>query len=608
VSHALPVRAGLASPLCARKASRVLLPVALRSRRVVSGWLVAGSLLVGCSGEVGAPLSPNSQLADNRAPSAPGSSSALPGVGAGPSATKPDGTPSVSTQPLDCKKVNVGATPLQRLARGHYVNSIRDLLKVTVAKDSLPEDEKVGAFDGNTVAPVTDLLVEGYMSAAESAAKAALPQIEKLVVCDRTKLGDAACAAQFIEQFGQRVYRRPLKSEERASYVAQFDAYKGKGYPAALRVIVQTMLQSPNFLYRVELTPVQPGAEVTTLDAYELASRLSFFLVSTTPDTELLEAAKTGELLAADGLTKQVQRLIDDPRLSETIDSFHLQWLDIDKVDTLSRDPALFPMFTPEIGAAMRKETLRFVNYVLREDDGTLDTLFTATYSFPEGPLLDLYGLDAAAAKTGGPVELDPSQRAGLLTQPAFLASHSYYGQTSPVLRGKTVIRNVLCQTMPDPPPNVNTTPPASTPDATTREKLIEHTSNPSCAACHKRIDGIGLGFEEFDAIGRFRTKESGKPVDASGNLMGTEMANGAFNGVSELAQKLLTSPELPQCVTTQWVRFALGRMEADTDACTLDKLFKDFSASGHDIPALLQSIVLSDAFRSKRVATESAP
>ncbi|MDB4988609.1 MAG: hypothetical protein JWN04_3787 [Myxococcaceae bacterium] len=578
-----------------------------RMRR--SSWaalLATASLVAGCSGEVTGPLSPFAAGSSD----GPGGTGARGTVGTGPGA-KGVGSSSivgVTGQPLDCKAVNVGATPLQRLSRAQYTNSIRDLLGTTVDSNALPEDEKVGVFDGNLVTPVSDLVVESYMSVAEQTAKAVLPNIEKVVPCDRTKLGDPACATQFIATFGQRVYRRPLQDVETASYQTLYTTYKAGGYPSALRVIVQTMLQSPNFLYRVELVPLQAGAPITSLDAYELASRLSFFLISTTPDDALLAAASSGALLTDDGLKAQVERLLKDPRFSDTVDSFHLQWLDLEGLENASKDATMFPAYNAALGAAMQTETSRFVNYVLTKDDAKLSTLLTAPYSFPEGPLLGLYGLKAGATPAGSPVQLDPKQRAGLLTQPSFLTVHSHYNQSGPVQRGKVVIRNVLCQVLPDPPPNVDTTPPDPSPTATTREQLVQHTADPTCAGCHTRIDNIGFGFEEFDAIGAFRATQSGKSVDATGSIIGTSASDGSFDGVPELARKLADSAEVQQCVATQWLRFALGRLEADADACTLDGLFKDFESTGFDIRVLLQSIALSDAFRSKRVLSESSP
>jgi hypothetical protein len=171
------------------------------------------------------------------------------------------------------------------------------------------------------------------------------------------------------------------------------------------------------------------------------------------------------------------------------------------------------------------------------------------------------------------------------------------------VQRGKFVIRNVLCEALPDPPPNVNTTPPDPSPTATTRERLAEHEKDASCASCHVRIDGIGLGFEQYDGMGRFRTSEAGQPIDASGKFAGTRDLNGTFSGAVELAKKLASSPEVQACVATQWFRFALGRLESDPDACSLAQLNSDFQASGQNVKALLTSVVMTTSFRTKRVS-----
>jgi hypothetical protein len=552
-----------------------------------------GALLVACSGQVSGPTG---AFGDPQGGTGP-----TKGGGSGPKAN-----PGVS-QALDCTSLHVGYTPLQRISRDQYANSLRDLLGVTFDRSMLSDDERVGVFDGNIVAPVTDLMVDEYATAAERAAQQALPNIEKLMPCDRRSQGDDACAKQFIEQFGQRVYRRPLSADEKAAYVGLFGEYKGGGYPAALRVLVQTMLQSPNFLYRVELQPIAPGKrEGEQLDAYELAARLSFFLLSTTPDDALLASAASGALMTVEGLTEQTERLIEDPRFSDTLASFHTHWLELEKLTTSNKDPALFPMFTSNVAGLMLDDTLKFVEHVIREDDAKLDTLLTASYGFPQGDLAKLYGVTPAATPAE-PVQLDPAQRAGLLTQPAFLAAHAHYNSTSPVERGKIVIRNVLCQELPDPPPNVNTTPPNPAAGSTIRDALAEHQASASCAGCHKRIDGIGLGFEQFDATGAFRSTENGKPVDSSGEIVQADAdINGKFTNSIELVQKLADSDQVKECVATQWLRFALGRLESNADQCTLDKLFKDFAGSDHDIRVLLESIVLSDAFRNKRVAEVS--
>jgi hypothetical protein len=596
-------------------------------RRVLAGSTLLkvatlwGIACTGCTGDIEAGSSVIAEHpGDSRRASSDDDGEAGNGDGArapgdGPTAQDPEQPEGGGADPgapvCDDTRVDVGATPLQRLSRAQYVHAVRDLLKVTLDASDLPEDEQHGVFAGNTVAPVTDLVIEQYIGAAEQAARLALPELETIVPCDRAALGDLACAQRLIASFGLRAYRRPLEPEERGRYETLFTTFGSEQYTEGARVVAQTMLQSPNFLYRVELVPVAlaGGETVAPLDAYELATRLSFFLLSTTPDDELLDAARSGALSSPDALAVQVDRLLDDPKLSDTLASFHLQWLELGGLDRLSKDPELFPAFSSELGATMREETLRFIDYVVREGDATFASLLTAPYSFPRGPLLELYGLDAdTASRDGQPIMLDPQQRAGLLTQPSFLAAHAHYDQASPVQRGKVVIRNVLCQPLPDPPPNVNAIPPEPAPDATTRERLVEHQSDPSCAGCHRRIDGIGFGFESFDALGAFRSEEAGKPIDATGEIYGTPSSDATFDGAVELARELADSADAQRCFAQQWLHFALGRPDVDADRCSIDRLDRQFAASGGDIRGLLRAIALSDAFRSKRIVEVSTP
>ncbi|HEX4351757.1 MAG TPA: DUF1592 domain-containing protein, partial [Polyangiales bacterium] len=503
---------------------------------------------------------------------------------------------------LDCDGPNSTVTPLQRLTRRQYQNSVSDLFAVSFDSSAIAEDEKVGAFSANTVAPVSELSVEQYMEAAESVAKSAMAKLPSLVSCDFGKDANG-CASTFIAQVGRRLYRRPLIAEESARYVSLFQAsLSGSDYQDALRVVTQTMLQSPNFLYRLELSDAPQGSgDVVQLDPYELASRLAFFLTASMPDDALLDAARDGKLGDASGLEEEVSRLLDDTRSNVAFEAFHFEWLELDDLAQLEKDATVYPGFDDGFRQAMHDETAHFVDYVIRDGDATLDSLLTAPFSFPTGPLLGLYGVTSSDATK--PVQLDASQRAGLLTQPAFLSVHAHANQTGPVQRGKFVIRNMLCEVLPDPPPNVNTTPPDPSPTATTRERLAEHESDPSCAGCHVRMDGIGLGFERYDGMGRYRTTEAGQTIDESGKLVGTRDLDGSFVGPVDLAKKLSTSQEVEQCVTLQWFRFALGRLEGDQDACSLMKLQSQFSASGRNVKALLKQVALSDAFRTKRVS-----
>jgi hypothetical protein len=493
--------------------------------------------------------------------------------------------------------------PLRRLTREQYENTVRDLLGIDIrSSDAIAPDEKAGPFAANVATPVSRLLVDEYEQMAEQLATTAVTGIDALVNCNRAAMGDAPCASNFIAAFGLRAYRRPLAADEQTRFetLEQGGAMRG-GFAHGIQLVIQTMLQSPNFLYHQEFGIPQAAASAAIpLGAYEVASRLSYFLWNTTPDSALLDAARTGALDTEAGLLAQAERLLGGPHAPDAISSFHLQWLNLsDKLDDLQKDPAVYPTFNPAMVDAMRNETTMFADYVIRQGDGRLETLLTAPFSFVTSPLRSLYGLPTGAqADSSRPVNLDPTQRAGLLTQAAFLASQAHPDQSSPVQRGVTIRRNVLCEALPDPPPNVNPTPPALDPNATTRQRFAQHTADASCAGCHALIDGIGLGFENYDGIGAFRSTENGLPIDASGQVVATSDINGGFVGAVELAGKLAHSAEVQDCVSRQWFRFAMGRLETPGDTCSLTAASTAFKSSDFNVKNLLLAVVSTDAFR----------
>ncbi len=519
-----------------------------------------------------------------------------PGAG-GSTAMTPGGTP------LDCSQTHVGFAPLKRLTRQQYDNSIRDLLGIdTQPSLSISADEKLAAFYSNSVSPVTRLSVEQYAGAAEEVARAAVEQkLDSIVGCSGAAQ-NAACADQFIQSFGQRAFRRPLAAEETARYKGLFTTYQAGGFAQGIRVVLQTMLQSPNFVYHLELTPAPSGVGVTPLNGYEVASRLSFALWHTMPDADLLAAAAAGTLNTKEGIKAQAERLLQSDRARDALSSFHLQWLGLENmVDGTVKDATLFPQWTPTLKTAMRDETVNFVDFVVRRGDSRLQTLLSAPFTVASPDVLTLYGA-TAAPMADGTVALDPTQRAGLLTQTAFLATHAHSNQTSPVHRGLAVRKNLLCTELPDPPANVDNTPPEPDPNATTRARFEQHRVDPTCRACHELLDPIGVGFENYDAIGRYRSMEYNLPIDSVGELVSAGAASGPFSGGVELAQRLSTSQEVRDCVKKQWFRFSLGRFEGDEDACSLQVLGEEFAASDYQIKTLLVSLVTSDAFRYRKV------
>ncbi len=547
----------------------------------------------------------------------PGALDGSAGVGeAGDGTGGDDGSSSDGETPPEsaCAQPTVGRQPLRRLTRAQYTKTVRDLLGIdTDVADGFPIDERMGAFESNAIAPISNLGVEQYMSAAETLAIDAMTlHRDEVVGCDPVAMGEDACAEAFIRTMGMRAHRRPLSEDDVQLYLGVFDgAREASDFDGAVRLVLQTMLQSPYFLYHVEVqgqpddgADANDAGSVIAVDDYELASRLSYYLWGSMPDDVLFQAAESGALADPDVLAEQAERLLDDPRASETIANFHLQWLHVDDMTAVDKDAELFPDFNESLKAAMQAEVADFASHVIQEGDGNLRTLLSGSFTVTDDPqLLALYGVELPVGhQPGDPIELDPTQRAGLLTQPALLAKAAHTDQSSPVHRGVVVRENFLCQPLPSPPDDVDDTPPDPDPNATTRERFAEHTSNASCAACHVLIDGLGFGFEHYDAVGAFRSMEGNLPVDASGEVVATADIDGPFDGAVELAGMLASSSNVHQCVSTQWLNFALGRVVGDEDACSNEAVYAAFEASDLDVPSLILSVVTSDAFRYRRL------
>jgi hypothetical protein len=502
----------------------------------------------------------------------------------------------------DGSAIYPGDAPVRRMTRFEYNNTVRDLLGDTTAPaSSFPADEISGVFNNQASAlVVTELLAEGYMKASESVAAVAVQNVNTLTACDPATAGASACGAKFIDSFGKRAFRRPLDSDAKALLTGVFtQALAQWDYPTAIRLVIETGLQAPRFLYRLEFGMPDPDANgVTKLDDYEVASRLSYLLWGSMPDDALFAAADAKALSTPEQVAEQAKRMLEDPRAKDVIAGFHEQWLGLNKLETVDRDTTLFPKYTPALRDAWRAETRAFVNEVIFNGPGDVATLLSAPYTMMNADVAAYYGV------SGGPsgssfarVDLDPSQRAGLLTQPSILAVNAHADQTSPVRRGKFVRERLLCEQIAPPPPNVKATPPPVDPNATTRERFIQHSNDPYCANCHRLMDPIGFGFEHYDSIGLWRDMDHALPVDATGQVTDSKDANGAFNGAVELAQRLAGSEEVRACVVTQWFNYAHGRPSMKEDACSMTQLKTAFADAKYDIKELLVALTQTDAF-----------
>lgn len=505
--------------------------------------------------------------------------------------------------PLVCtdETIAVGPTPFRRLTRLQYENTVRDLLGLAGAPvPDLPADDRTEGFEvGATVSP---LHVERYADAAEALASLATEDLGTLLPCDPSEVGEETCAGAFIRDFGARAFRRPLGGKEIERLEGVFRAgSEAADFRTGVELVIQTALQSPSFLYHVEGDgEVIQGTPLARIDAYALASRLSYFLWTTMPDDQLFAAAASGELDTIEGLDREVRRLLEDPRSERGIRSFFRQWLDLDRVDGIEKHSELHPEFDGVIARALRRSLEAFLDAVVG-NGGTLDDLLLESYAFVSPEIAPYFGVEVASTGMSR-VELEPARRPGILGHPALLALHAKPNQSDPIHRGTFVRERLLCQHLPPPPADLVVVAPDPAPGLSTRERFQEHSTNPACKGCHELVDPIGFGFEHFDEVGRWRDTDDGRPVDASGEIVSTKDANGSFYGVTELASRLAMSRDVQECFVRQVFRFALQRVEMNDDQCTLDDLHTRFSSSGKDIRELLADIVTSPAFRYRVV------
>lgn len=497
-----------------------------------------------------------------------------------------------------------GAT-LQRLTRFQYQNALRDLFdgRITVPTELEP-DAYLGGFSTVAVSrlALSPRRTEQYETAALAVVAEAFAREDVrsvIVPCVPSNADDAECRRSFVQSFGRRAFRRPLRDEEVARYeaLAREPAVLRNDFYAGLEFATLAILQSPYFLYRRELgspDPSDPGRRI--LSGYEIASRLAFFLWSSVPDDELLDAAEAGRLTKPDEIRTQAARMFEDPRAREGLVAFFTDLMNLRKMDDLPQLPEAFPELTATLGPAFRAEADRlFEHFVFDEDQSYLDIVST-TRGFVNTELARFYGdpdpgTDALMSFDRGA----SSKRRGLMGLGAYLAANAHASSTSPTLRGKFIREAMLCQIIPPPPPDVETSLPEDSESLgkTMRERLAVHRENAACRSCHELTDPIGLGLENYDGLGKYRETEAGHVIDPSGVLDGTSFAD-----ARELASAVRNHPNLAPCVVKNLYRFATGRLESRGEEPILASLSESFDRSNHRFRALVLDLVSSVAFR----------
>ena len=409
-------------------------------------------------------------------------------------------------------------------------------------------------------------------------------------------------AAMSLEPFLRRAFRRSPTDDEVQKYAGVVDMVvaDGESFEFGMQLAVQAVLVSPSFLFRVESDerPDDPMAERGLTD-FELASRLSYFLWSSMPDDELLDLAERGELRQPETLRQQTIRMLTDGKSQAIVDNFAEQWLNLRSLDELSPDPAVFPEWDDELRAAMKGESLAVFEAIMRDDRNVLD-LLDADFTFVNERLAKHYGIEGIAGAEFQRVSLDPKQRSGVLTHASILTLTSNPNRTSPVKRGKWIMENILGKEPPPAPPGVPELEETqkSKPNASLREQLEQHRADPGCAACHRTMDDIGFGLENFDAIGRWRDDDDGRPIDASGELS----AGQSFSGPVELVKILKTrSTEFVRVFSERMLTYALGRGLEYYDRCAVDDILKRLRQNDYRFSELILAVVESEPFLKRR-------
>jgi hypothetical protein len=495
-------------------------------------------------------------------------------------------------------------TGAQRLTVPQYGNTIRDIFGKDInVPTAIEADAALDGFVaiGASVSTISPSGVEKYEKAAFAIAQQVIADdAHKAVVlqCKPTGPDDMACAKETVTRLGKKLYRRQLTDAETTrltNIFMQASAALG-GFDRGLEYAIAAMLQSPHFLYRPQVGEADPAhAGQLRYTSLEMASRLSYFLWNSTPDDELLAAAEKGDLVNDAALGAQIERMLASARAHEGLRAFVTGWLKLRELDNLNKDPTLFTYYSPDLGPMVREETLRLFEHLVFELDTDVREIMTTRQTFVNTKLASMYMIASPADEGFNLVEFpENSPRVGLLGHASILALHSHPRATSSTLRGKFIREGLLCDTIPPPPANVNTGLPEPSQTARTlRERMQPHLQDPVCKSCHILLDPIGLGLENFDAIGRYRAKEVGAVIDASGDLDGVKFAD-----ARALSKGIHDSPKFAPCIVRKVFSYATGFRPADADAATLRTLHWDFRDSGYRMKELLKLVAMSPAFR----------
>lgn len=512
----------------------------------------------------------------------PASTGVAPGASVAPGVSPASSDPVAPTPTVTARKPGE-VTRFARLTHAQYDNTVRELLGIDNKPSSgfAPDALNGFAFSSSTDFIVDARLAPQYRNSAEALAEQVILEAEvyaQVVPCtDESE----ECRNQFIADFGRKAFRRPLTAEQTTAFTQLFSqgadlVASGNAFSDGVQLVVETVLQSPQFLYRTELSTTESDAATIALDDYDVASRLSYFIYNSMPDSELFEAAASGQLHTVAAVATQVTRMLQDSRALQQLVAFHEQAWSFARYNNIAPDPVSFPGIPADLSTRLLTASEYFVRDVIEEGGGVEDMLI-APFAYADEGVAPLYGLELEGGFER--IELEPTERIGLLAQPGFLASHAYAQKTDPIHRGLFVVRELLCRGIGEPPAGATEAelPPGSPVPKTTREEVELLTSPDSCAPCHKLFNPMGFAFEGFDALGQLRTDEDGEPVNTAGAIT-VDGATLEIDGALDLIHAIAASDEVKRCYARKWFSFAHGRNVVNADMPVVDGLVSDLS------------------------------
>jgi hypothetical protein len=509
------------------------------------------------------------------------------------------------------------STPIKvafrRITESEYRHIIADVFGPGIKIDARfePEKREDGLLAvGDAALSLTSTGFEQYFALAASISDQALSEGRRaaLIGCvpANPSQADEACARQFIEKYGELLFRRPLNASETANRLkaASFGAQQSADFYAGLKLALTSLLVAPEFLFRIEIAepdPANPGRY--RLDGYTKAARLSFLLWDTGPDQELIDAARSGALHTDAGLKQQLTRLISSPRFEDGARSFLADMLQLDEFANLTKDPAIYPKFNQSISDSAREQMLKTgVDLLVRKKQDYRD-LFTSNETFINRPLAAVYRVPYASTGEWASFTFpQSSERSGIFSEVGFLSLFAHPGTSSPTRRGIKVLEIFMCQTTPNPPANVDFSKVQDSTKGTVRGRLLDHMENPGCAGCHRRTDPIGLALEHFDGLGQLRTTENGASIDVS-----AELSDSRFVGAQGLGKYLHDDPRVPACLVRDVYSYGTGNKTYDRDEPFIAAQTKAFASAGYRLPDLMLQLASNPEF-FKVVVPKGAP